>query len=314
MDKKIKELEPLISIVIPTYNRENFIKRSIQSVINGDYKNIEVIVVDDNSTDNTFQIVTDLQSKDSRIRYIKLDKRSGPQAARNRGIIEARGEFIAFLDSDDTWESNKLAIQMEVLKSVNYNPYIVIHSNCYCYDEASGKKWIWNLPKTEGKCYDLLLKRPSPMFQSILTTKRALFDIGLLDESIIAYQEWDTSIRLSRICEFIHIQRPLFTYHLHKEETISKNVIKEIQGYFQIIKKYEFELKEKGYLCSHIRILINKTIQFNEFKFIDKILSYLDYCNLNKDFIKKITISTVLPAKLKKILLNAYFKINGGGM
>jgi glycosyltransferase involved in cell wall biosynthesis len=305
------KLEHLVSVVIPTYNRENLIKRSIQSVINGDYKNIEVIVVDDYSTDNTYQIVSALQKKDSRIRYIKLDKRSGAQAARNRGIIEATGEFIAFLDSDDAWESNKLATQMEILKSANYNPYIVIHSNCFCYDEATGKKWIWNLPITEGKCYELLLKRPSPVFPAILTSKIALFEIGLLDENIIAYQEWDTSIRLSEICEFVHIQKPLFTYHLHSGETISKDVIKDIQGYFQIVEKNKFVLKEKGYLCGHIKILIDKLIEFNDFRFMDEILSYLKYCNFNKDIIKNLLISN-LPANLKRILLNSYFKTEGG--
>jgi glycosyltransferase involved in cell wall biosynthesis len=303
-------LAPIVSVVIPTYNRGNLIKRSIQSAINGNYKNIEVIVVDDNSTDNTFQIVSALQKKDSRIRYIKLDKRNGAQAARNRGIIEATGEFIAFLDSDDTWESNKLETQIEVLKSANYNPYIVIHSNCFCYDEATGKKWIWNLPITEGKCYELLLQRPSPVFPSILTSRIALFDIGLLDENIIAYQEWDTSIRLSKICEFVHIQKPLFTYHLHSGETISKNVIKDIQGYLQIVEKYKFALIEKGFLCSHIKTLINKLIEINDFRFMDEILSYSEYCKFNKDFIKNLLIYN-LPAKLKRILLNAYFKTKG---
>jgi glycosyltransferase involved in cell wall biosynthesis len=309
------KLEPLVSVVIPTYNRENLIKRSILSVLNGDYKNIEVIVVDDNSTDNTYQVVSALQKKDSRIRYIKLDKRSGAQAARNRGIIEATGEFIAFLDSDDAWESNKLATQMEILKSANYNPYIVIHSNCFCYDEATGKKWIWNVPITEGKCYELLLKRPSPMFPAILTSKIALFEIGLLDENIIAYQEWDTSIRLSKICEFFHIQKPLFTYHLHSGETISKNVIKDIQGYLQIVEKYKFALIEKGFLCGHTKILIDKLIKLNDFGFIDEFLSYLEsylkYCNFSKDIIKNILISN-LSANLKRILLKVYFKTKGG--
>ncbi|MBX0312660.1 MAG: glycosyltransferase [Sulfurihydrogenibium sp.] len=304
-------LAPLVSVVIPTYNRANLIKKSIQSVINGDYKNIEVIVVDDHSTDNTYQIVSALQAKDSRIRYIKLDKKSGAQAARNRGIIEARGEFIAFLDSDDSWESNKLAIQMEALKSANYNPYMVIHSNCFCYDEATGKKWIWKLPITEGKCYELLLQRPSPVFPSILTSKIALFDIGLLDENIIAYQEWDTSIRLSKICEFVHIQEPLFTYHLHSGKTISKDPIKDIQGYFQIVEKNKFVLKEKGYLCGHIRILIHKLIEFNDFRFMDEILSYLKYCNYNQGIIKNLLMFN-LPAKLKRILLDVYFKTGGG--
>ena len=185
-------MNDLISIVIPAYNREKTILRCIDSVLKQTYKNIEIIVVDDGSTDKTQEII--LSVKDSRIKYVKLEKNSGAQVARNKGIEFADGKWIAFLDSDDMWEEDKLEIQYEILKKNGFDEYIVVHGDCYCYDENTGKKWIWDLPLTEGHCYIDLLKRPSPMFQAILTSKKALLEIGLLDPSVPSYQEWDTSI------------------------------------------------------------------------------------------------------------------------
>jgi len=291
----------LVSVVIPVYNREKTIKRCVESVLQGTYQNVEVIIVDDCSTDNTVKILSQL--KDSRIRIIRMKKKGGAQAARNRGIIEANGEWIAFLDSDDIWGKNKLEIQLKELEAFNYDPYIVIHSNCFCYDEETNKKWVWYLPKTEGLCYNLLLKRPSPMFQGILTSKKALLEIGLLDESIISYQEWDTSIRLSKRCRFIHINKPLFTYVFHSGETISKNKRKEIDGYFQIVKKFEDLLKEKGYFKMHIMKLIIKSIEYDCSDIQYKLLSMLKLTKFRENLIQSILDLSVFSKRLKKYLV-----------
>ena len=120
----------MVSVIIPVYNRFQTIQYCIESVLIQSYQDFEIIVVDDLSTDNTCDIVESL--KDARIRLIKLDKKGGAQVARNKGIIEARGEWIAFLDSDDLWEDKKLEIQVDELKKHNFDSNIVIHCNCFC--------------------------------------------------------------------------------------------------------------------------------------------------------------------------------------
>ena len=102
----------LVSIITPSYNSEKFISQTIESVINQTYKNWEMIIVDDVSPDDSNDIIEEYEKKDSRIKLIKLEKNSGPAVARNRAIEEAKGRYIAFLDADDLWMSEKLEKQI----------------------------------------------------------------------------------------------------------------------------------------------------------------------------------------------------------
>lgn len=109
----------LVSIIMPSYNTGAYIGESIRSVINQTYINWELIIVDDCSTDNTDEIVRSI--KDSRIIYLKNNKNSGAAVSRNRALREARGRYIAFLDSDDLWESSKLEKQISFMQSNGYS-------------------------------------------------------------------------------------------------------------------------------------------------------------------------------------------------
>ena len=109
----------LVSIIMPSYNTANYISESIQSVLNQTYKNWELIIVDDCSSDNTLEILS--KFNDKRIRIIANEKNSGAALSRNKALIEAKGKWIAFLDSDDLWESNKLEKQINFMKENNYH-------------------------------------------------------------------------------------------------------------------------------------------------------------------------------------------------
>ena len=108
--------ENLVSIIMPSYNTAAYIKQTINSVILQTYQQWELIIVDDCSTDNTDEIVASFL-KDSRIRYMKNERNCGAAVSRNRAIREARGKWIAFLDSDDLWMSEKLEKQIACMKS-----------------------------------------------------------------------------------------------------------------------------------------------------------------------------------------------------
>lgn len=226
-----------ISVIIPTYNRAEMIEYSIKSILEQTILPNEIIIVDDASTDNTESVIASLNN--NLIKFIKLDKNSGAQVARNVGIKNSKSKWISFLDSDDLWEKDKLQLQISELSKVNFNIYTVIHSNCYCYDTKKDKKWVWEMPITENNCYEDLLLRPSTLFPSLLVSKQALEEIGYLDEKVKSFQEWDTSIKLAKICNFIHIKAALFTYMLHDGETISKDNIKYIQGYLYVLNKFK---------------------------------------------------------------------------
>ena len=108
-------METMVSIIIPTYNRANVIKRAIDSVLRQTYDSYEVVVVDDGSTDETESVIAGIQ--DARIRYIALKENQGVAHARNIGIREARYDYIAFLDSDDEWLLDKLELQMRLFQN-----------------------------------------------------------------------------------------------------------------------------------------------------------------------------------------------------
>lgn len=129
----------LVSVVIPTFNRERTLSRAIDSVINQTYQNWELIIVDDRSSDNTSKLVQEYMQKDKRIKYIKNTFTKGPAGARNKGVKESKGEFIAFLDSDDEWLDIHL---LEIMDEFEKNPDIDwIYSDA---KKVDGKKIIYN--------------------------------------------------------------------------------------------------------------------------------------------------------------------------
>ncbi len=246
-----------VSVVIPTFNREKTIIKCIESVINQTYPVMEILVIDDGSTDNTKRLVANFSSDKV---FLLYQNHKGAQAARNKGIINAKGDYIAFLDSDDEWLPQML--EESVGRMLDNESNCIIYSDCFVREE--NRERLWQLPDCEGNSYAFLLKKPGPMFQSILVKKELLFKIKLLDEKVPAYQEWDTAIRLARESKFIHIHKPLFVYCYHDGETISKDCRKDILGYGYIVNKHRKSIINVcGYrvLLEHYELLIKKCIQ-----------------------------------------------------
>ncbi|MGC8603005.1 MAG: glycosyltransferase family 2 protein, partial [Desulfomonilaceae bacterium] len=115
----------LVSVIIPTYNRAHLIERAVNSVLEQTYDKLEIIVVDDGSTDNTGNVLSQLQDGDSRVRYIRHETNKGSQSARNTGIRNARGDYVAFLDSDDEWLPYKLEKQIPLFQNTERNIGVV---------------------------------------------------------------------------------------------------------------------------------------------------------------------------------------------
>ena len=115
------ESKDLVSIITACYNSENYISETINSVLNQTYQNWELLIVDDCSTDSTRSLIKKFQNTEKRIKLFQLNENSGAAVARNKAIKEAKGAFIAFLDSDDIWLPKKLELQLEFMISNNYN-------------------------------------------------------------------------------------------------------------------------------------------------------------------------------------------------
>lgn len=131
-------MEELVSIIMPSYNSSKFIAASIESVIAQTYKNWELLITDDCSKDNTVEIVRQYVDKDERIKLFCLQENSGAGVARNNSIKQAKGRFIAFLDSDDRWKPNKLEVQIPFMLENGYELSYSSYMTCNEKGETNG--------------------------------------------------------------------------------------------------------------------------------------------------------------------------------
>lgn len=228
------EVDPLVSVVIPTFNRAGMIEAAVQSVQAQSYPHWEIIISDDGSKDNTKDIVQKLMGLDSRIRFIGRETNAGAQAARNAGIKAAQGEWIAFLDSDDQWLPDSLQRRMTIAMRDNVD---VVHSNAYILHPGRDKE-IYRVRPLSGNVYREVLSGEGPMFPCLLVRKNALESIGFLDESIRSYQEWDTAIRLAKKNTFGFEPEPTFIYDYRTDNAISRDSVRAGRGYEQIVRKH----------------------------------------------------------------------------
>lgn len=229
----------MISVVIPSYNREKTIIRAIESVINQTYKDMEIIVIDDGSNDNTGTIVSAINDK--RVRYIKLEKNMGACYARNYGVNVAVGEYIAFQDSDDEWDSDKLEKQLNYL---NKKAADVVF--CSFKRHKGGNSTVF--PKKhieESMLHSMLLNRNYISTQTILG-KKECFVAEPFDNELPRFQDWDLVIRISKYYKVVHLNEALVEMYI-QSDSISNNPLKALKSYQLIRVKYD----GMGWLSKH---------------------------------------------------------------
>jgi len=236
---------PFISVVIPTYNSENFIIKTLETVFSQTYDNYEVIISDDGSTDNTVVVVRSFFSKyPSRNKTLLINKHEGPGAARNKGIENASGDWVSFLDSDDLWIHNKLE---RVVKHILDNEGVDIV--CHSLVDIEGPKETLMVPsKYFNNKIDpfLSMYRENCLYTSALTIKKSiLYQAGLFDNILPSAQDYDLWLRLGMInkIKMGFIEEPLTTY-MNREGNIGSNVETRLQCMLEISKKYYAELKK----------------------------------------------------------------------
>jgi glycosyltransferase involved in cell wall biosynthesis len=231
------DMQRVVSVVIPAFNRGFIIREALESVLNQTYHDWEALVVNDGSTDDTSEVVKEYTRKDSRIRLIEHDRQRGAQAARNTALRAATGNWIAFLDSDDRWLPDSLEIRLKATEQGSQ----VVHSEC-CVFNGEGNLELFAVPPLRGHVYRELLRKPGPMFQGLLISRGAFARLGYLDENIVAYQEWDTAIRLAKHFSFEFVVEPTFIYDCRHANTISKDSLREAVGYEQIVNKHRWSM------------------------------------------------------------------------
>lgn len=248
---------PRISAVVPVRNGAEFLPRAVHSITSQSVDVEQVIVVDDRSTDDTWLVATMLAAEDARVIPLRNQRRHGAQGARNTGICAARGDWIALLDSDDYLLPDSLKTKMT---AASENGVDVVYSN-FLLKRRGRPAELCRLRELRGDVLRDLLRAPGPVFGGLLVTRRALGEIGLLDESIVAYQEWDTSILLARRFEFAFVEDPTMVWDRAGTDTISGDLTRNAAGYAQIVTKHRdlvASLLAERALAHHYVILAEK--------------------------------------------------------
>ena len=231
-----------VSIVLPTYNRARLLRRAVQSILNQTYQNFEVIVVDDCSSDNTENVVKSFC--DERIRYIRHERNRGAASARNTGIKTAKGEYVAFQDSDDEWLPGKLEKQMKAFGSGSSN-LGVVYTGFWLIDQ--NRKTLCPpsfVKQTDGEIHDALLEINFVSTPTAVVRKECFEKAGMFDENLPRLQEWELWLRISKHYCFKHINEPLVNAY-RQPDSISRNMNAWIIAHKYILGKYFEEISKK---------------------------------------------------------------------
>jgi glycosyltransferase involved in cell wall biosynthesis len=200
--------KPLVSVVIATYNMARFLPLALRSALDQSYENMEVLVIDDGSQDDTQAAMAPFRG-DHRVRYI-FQQNGGQASAKNHGIRQAQGEYVAFLDADDLWTPDKLERQMPLFLR---SPAVgIVYSRVACIDEAGRELRIEGYDLFRGRVSGPLLISNFIGFGTSVVRKECFDRLGSFDESIGMGIDYDLWLRFSTQYEFDYVDRPLLRY------------------------------------------------------------------------------------------------------
>ena len=255
----------LISVIIPTFNAEETISQTLDSVLKQTYPNIEIIVVDDGSTDGTPRIAKEYAERDKRCKYI-YKQNSGVSSALNLGIENSNGEFIAAIGSDDIWADNKLELQLECIKKY---PDSIVLTEVQRFTVADSQVNYLNITtppeyKTKKEYVNTLLNLSSfqmALISTALLRKSYLEKVGVFDLKLQTAEDWDLWLRLACFYEFRNIQKPLYFYRKHKKSlTIRYNAFDTLKNQLYIMDKVALSYRLPKSDITYAKI--NKYIEF----------------------------------------------------
>ena len=232
---------PSVTVVIPAFNRVGTIRAAVESVLSQSYADLELLVVDDGSSDGTMSALAGVT--DPRLRLLANPRNMGPSAARNTGIRAARGDWVAFQDSDDEWLPDKLAKQMARIALTG--PGCVA---AYCgmlidapKDGSLGPGGVRYYPDAslgvrEGNLLEPLLRRSLISTQTLIARRDALLTIGGFDESLPALEDWDCVLQLARLGRFAFVDEPLVKQYF-SPNSITRNRAKWASARERVVTK-----------------------------------------------------------------------------
>ena len=226
-------MKKLVSIITPMYNAEKYIEETIKSVLSQTYKNFEMIIVDDMSTDNSKEIIKKYRRLDKRIKYIKNNKNEGAGVSRNVAIKKSKGEYIAFLDSDDLWRENKLQNQIEFMEK---NNLVMSHGNYYfIYENRKEKSKI---VKTSKKIsYNLLLKGNQFKTMTVILKRELAEKVKFLGEK---HEDYIYFLQILKLIDYsLGQEEEINSYCRIRKNSVSSNKLRSALWTWKVYRDYE---------------------------------------------------------------------------
>jgi glycosyltransferase involved in cell wall biosynthesis len=281
----------LVSVIIPTYNHAHFLGRALQSVLDQTYTNWEAIIVDNYSQDNTDEVVQSFADK--RISLLKIHNNGVIASSRNMGIRAAKGEWIALLDSDDWWMSNKLEV---CFKHINDQVDIVYHSLEIVRDTPSvfQRKRLKSRQVKKPVLVDLLLSGNLIANSSVVVRKKLLDQVGGINESVemIAAEDYNTWMRIARLTDaFIHIPECLGYYLMHDGGISKKDMsFPHARAVAEFVAELSSTCREK--VAANVSYMSGKYyVSRGEY---DRALEKFEYCRSKAIFSIKLKVAAML--------------------
>ncbi len=261
----------MVSVIIPTYNRAGTLMRSIQSVIDQSYTEWELIIVDDGSTDHTKDIVKSVMEQDLRVRYIHCPENKGQASARNTGIQEARGEYIAFQDSDDCWMPDKLQSQMSMME--DHPEYGLVYGQVV-YDEG-GRLSVPYPPVDAGEQVFKACLKQNQIGTPTMLVRKVVFDtIGLFDTTLAALEDYELALRITKHFPTGFIAAPVLKAY-KSADSVSRDLGNHLIASCIILRKYEKEIRDNHLWDYKITALLEMGKQYDVLEDLEDIFKVL---------------------------------------
>ena len=250
--------QPLVSVIMPVYNGEKFLRDSIESILNQTYKNFEFIIVDDGSTDNSVRIIKEYQKKDKRIKLIENKKNLGQSRALKIGLNNARGFYYSKMDQDDISDKNILEKELDFLEK--NKDYVIVGSNLEIIDEDKKKIGYRFYPQENKEIKKTLIFKSPFAYPSIMIRLESL-KIILYDEKYLYCEDYDLWFKLLKYGKGKNLPDFLLKYRINKNQVKSKRLKIQLKETIQVQRKYLFT-KEYFSLLALINHLLLHLLYF----------------------------------------------------
>jgi glycosyltransferase involved in cell wall biosynthesis len=247
---------PAISVIIPTYNRAGTIERTIESVLKQTFKDFELLVIDDGSSDGTSEVVESCE--DDRVNLFRLDTRGGAAAARNVGIGLAKGRYVSFIDSDDQWSKDKLLSDFNILE--NDTGCVITSPEVAYVDEKSGKVIERQASKKSRVTQSMVLRTDCSTTIDFTVPRDVILQVGGFDERLPARQDWDLWIRITAIGYGIQDPTGTSIHNIKGAEQISSGLKRKRDGTIILMEKHKSLFKSDT--VAYRRILNNIALMY----------------------------------------------------